>query len=227
MHPWLALFVFLKLFLPSTSFANTAGSNGSKLPAAPVISKTVGSVGDHVLTSREVQIYYFFEQALKSRTIDPEFGLNSQAFKAQLSESLLEWMVYLESKSFPGISVTAKERQDAETLLSKAIRSSPEVAQFWKDLEVSVDKKTELLEKKLRSKKFLQFRDQSSFVEVTDRDALNYFQKNRTKFAGMGFEKFKDSIKTFLSQEQSAGRMKEWLSVLQRKYSVRQFGLDK
>ncbi|MGE3974522.1 MAG: hypothetical protein AB7F59_08360 [Bdellovibrionales bacterium] len=225
MYFLLSFFTFFLVF-PLWAAKEDSSKPAAQAPTGPVLSKTIGTVGDHVLTSREVQIYYFLEQALKNKPVDPTFGPDSSSFKNQISENLLEWMVYLEAKSFSAVEVSTKEKQEAEAQLAKAIRSSGEVAQFWRQLEVSVDQKNATIDRKLRAKKFLQFRGQSSFVTVTDREALNYFQKNRTKFGNMGFEKFKDQIKTYLSEQQADERMQEWLSVLQKKYNVRHLGLQ-
>jgi hypothetical protein len=200
------------------------------LPSArgALLSKVVGTVADKVVTSREVQLNFIIERALAgsgSTTVPTD--VDSESFRKEVSQVLLEWMVFLEAQAFALADVGADERRVAEDRLSLLLRDQGGMNAIWKNLAPTTSERDGLLLRKLRAKKFIRFKTDSSFVTVTDREALSYFQKNRVKFGNLPFDKFKESIKTFLSQQQADERLKEWFRILQKKYQVRHFGLEK
>jgi hypothetical protein len=119
----------------------------------------------------------------------------------------------------------ASDRQKLEQDVNRLIRGSEAAAGFWKKLEVTAEEKRHFIERKLRAKKLLQFRTQSSYVSVSDRDALNYYQQNKIKFGNSPFDKLKENIKSFLEQQNAEARLKDWLTILQKKYNVKHLGL--
>jgi hypothetical protein len=194
---------------------------------AALVTKVVGTVSDKVITSREVQLNSVVERAVTGNSKLVGQDVDSDSFRKEVSQVLLEWMVYLEAQAFALADVTNEEKRSAEEKLTDLLKKSSEAGGHWKNLGPTFSEREALILRKLRAKKFIRFKTDSSFVSVTDREALSYFQKNRVKFGNLPFEKFKDSIKTFLSQQQADERLKEWFRILQKKYQVRHFGLDK
>lgn len=192
-----------------------------------LVTKVVGTVSDKVVTSREVKLNVILEKAVTGSRTALVQDVDSDAFRKEVSQVLLEWMVYLEAQAFAVADVGNDERRGAEDKLSELLKSSSDAGSAWKSLSPTAAEREALLSRKLRAKKFIRFKTDSAFVTVTDREALSYFQKNRVKFGSLPFEKFKESIKTFLSQQQADERLKEWFRILQKKYQVRHFGLDK
>ncbi|HEX4922476.1 MAG TPA: hypothetical protein VFV50_00250 [Bdellovibrionales bacterium] len=192
---------------------------------AALVSKVVGTVADKVVTSREVQLNYILERALSgSGSGQVPSDVDSEAFRKEISQVLLEWMVYLEAQAFALADIGSEERRVAEDKLTILLKNNESLSSTWKNLAPTSAERDQLLLRKLRAKKFIRFKTDSSFVTVTDREALSYFQKNRVKFGSLPFEKFKESIKTFLSQQQADERLKEWFRILQKKYQVRHLG---
>ncbi len=188
-----------------------------------VISSIVGTLTDTSVTSREVKISHLVELAFKRQGFD-QLELKSPKFSGVISETLLEWMLYLEFQAMKAEDVSAADRQKLEQDFNGLIRSSEAASNYWKKLEVTTDEKRQFLDRKLKAKKILQFRTQSSVVSVTDRDALNYYQQNKTKFGSSPFEKLKENIKSFLEQQNAETRLKDWLTILQKKYNVKHLG---
>lgn len=194
-------------------------SLSSSLFAAPsVILKTVGQVGDEVITSRTVQISAAIEQALfkkKGGVTVP--AINTLAFKKEVSATLLETTVYLESRNFKLSEVSDSDIQKAVNSAQARLVSLND----WKFLEVQGSELRETVKRKLKAKKFIRFKADSSVVPVTNTEAKDYFEKNRMKFGDLPFENFKENIKAYLSRQQVEQRLRDWFEVLQNKYSVK------
>ena len=103
----------------------------------------------------------------------------------------------------------------------RSLGNEPAQKPYFEKLGTEAKELHELILRKLRSKKFVQFKSRASVVPVTDAEALQYFQKNRVRFGNAPFAKFRDSIKSLLAQDQASRRIREWFEILQKKYHVR------
>ncbi len=134
-----------------------------------------------------------------------------------LDEGLRGAVVALEAQNFNVIQVLPEEVTVAEKQVLKVFKD----LKVWKGLEVSPKELATGLRDKIQSKKFIQFRAQSSVLPVTDGEAQRYFNENRLKFGTLPFENFKENIKSFLSRNQVDRRLKDWFEVLLSKYQVK------
>ena len=186
--------------------------------AATMVLKTVGQVADQVITSRTVQINAGLEQALYKRKGKVEIPkMDSMAFKKEVSTTLLETTVFMESRNFKLAQVKASEVNKASADALKKLARVP----AWKALEVQAPEVRKAILRKLRAKKFIRFKADSSVVPVTNSEAREYFDKNRLKFGDLPFENFKENIKAYLSRQQVEQRLRDWFEVLQNKYNVK------
>ena len=205
------------LLLLTSSPAVAASGNGT------VVSKVVGEAKDQFITSREVRINDALEQILTSQAHPPPppkilTGAES-GFPAQVTDVLVEWIIYFEAQSFSADRPSSSDVTKADEIVKVAVgKSKP-----WEQLEVSNAELRSMVERKLQAKSFMKLKTESSLMPVTDSDALSYFKKNRVKFGSMPFETFQDNIKNYLRQQQMDKRMKDWIEVLERKYKVRNF----
>jgi hypothetical protein len=188
-----------------------------------LISKVAGSVADTIVTSRDVKISHMVELAFKRKGFD-EVEESSGKFSNVVSEALLEWMLFMEAQAIKTEEVENAEKLKLEQDLNSLIRGANEAGNYWKKLEVTAEEKRNFIDRKLKSKKLLQFRTQSSYVTVSDKDALSYYQQNKAKFGNSNFEKLKVNIKNYLEQQNAEVRLKEWLTILQKKYNVKHLG---
>jgi folate-dependent tRNA-U54 methylase TrmFO/GidA len=181
--------------------------------SAAIVSTGVGSVQGKVITSREVQIQNLLESALNGDHKEKLkiLALDSKAFAEEVQDTLLEAVVSLEAQNFNVMALSNEEVKSAERKANKILKKS-EVAS--KELDAA-------LRRKLQSKKFIQFRAQSSVIPVTDVEAQKYFNENRLKFGNLPFENLKENIKSALSRTQVERRLKDWYDVLLNKYQVK------
>lgn len=185
-----------------------------------VVLKTVGQVGAEVITSRSVQIHSAVEQALfikDKKLIVP--AIDSAAFKKETTGLLLEIVVFLESQNFNNVKISTKEVRQAIEAAEKVARKSTD----WKRLQVTKVELKTFVKRKLRAKKFIRFKADSSVVPITQSEAKDYFEKNRLKFGDLPFDNFQENIKAFLTRQQVEQRLRDWFEVLQNKYKVQNY----
>ena len=191
---------------------------------AALISKVVGKVSDHFITSREVEINYILERALTDsprQFAEGKFDLTpgSKQFRRELNGVFLEWVVELESQVFNVGHVEVSEIGVAKKQAMKRLKG----LKAWSDLKVSPAELEKMLHKKLRAKKFIRTKADSSVVAVTEFEAKQYYDKNRANFGSLPFKVVKQKIQDYLKRTKVDERLKTWFEVLQRKYKVRSF----
>ena len=187
-----------------------------------LVSEAVARIRAEVLTTRDVEINAVAEQVLFSQTAIAKIKKskkNSPQYTKDVSNLILEWVTYYESKLFPVIKVSPAEKRKALSLLKSAKKTSS----YWRSLEVKNQEIETLLQRKLLSKKFINFKAESSNVPITEEEAKDYFEKNKTKFGELPFENFSKDIKRHLAQEQKKKRLKDWFEILHAKYKVKRF----
>lgn len=194
---------------------------GLYLQAATFISTSVGQVKDHVVTSREVQIYYVAEKILygggKQNLTLPE--VETPAFGKEITGALMEWVVFLEAEALSTAQVTPAELTSAFDKVRDAMRTKKELSRLQaSDREIKA-----AVERKHKAKKFIQLKAETSVIPVTDAEVEKYFNDNKARFGNLPLAQFKDNIRAFLTRQQVDKRLKDWFEVLQAKYQVRHF----
>ncbi len=212
--------------------------------AETVLSQTVGSVGDDIVSSREVKVQATIERILfpvKEKGASPvenktkekkgtkqksvrrnelfELSPKDLSFQNELSSTLLEIVIQKEAESFKVAQPTDSELKEAVQKVEKAVGGHS----YWNGLEVGAKELESVLKRKLTAKKFIKIKTDLMTALVTDQDALNYYEKNRLKFGQLPFSNFKENIKTFLAQQQMEERLKTLFEVIKRKYKVRNY----
>jgi hypothetical protein len=199
----------LVLLLSSSSFAE-------------MLSMTAGRVGDHILTSREVNMDAAMEKVLykgmrlSAVRLEP---VDSKAFFNETNDAILERSLATEAKNFDVVKVNAAELRDLQARFGKALKSIP----GWKSMEPTASEWTSILERKLRAKMFIKFRKESSDLPVTDNEAKKYYEENHLKYGNLPFDNFKADIKAFLARSQVDRRLKDWYEVIKSKYNAKNF----
>ncbi len=201
------------------------GSFRAKAVAYPqTVSRGVGQVANQVVTSREVVIVNFIEQALlnngNKKNIDKSvwmIQLDSPDFQKQLSQWMIQILVKLEAETFSVAQVSAEELKAEINLVKESLKDWHQ----WKALDVTDVEIEQILLIRKSAKNFLKFKTESAGVVISDIEAKNYYEKNKVKFGGAPFAQFKDGIKEVLSQQQLEEKLKDWFEILKRKYRVR------
>lgn len=182
-----------------------------------LISQTAGLVGDTVITTREVQINHLLEQASYSKQKVVGIDVEDSKFKSFVTGVVLEWVVYKEAIALQYGVVDEKEIDK----MVKQVRLKLAGIKPWQKLQATNEEIRSHVERKIRAKTFIQFKANSSIVPITDTEALQYYQQNRSRFGSLEFAQFKDRIIKFLTRQQVDQRLKSWFQVLRQKYKVK------
>ncbi|MEK2690651.1 hypothetical protein AAAA73_16285 [Bdellovibrio sp. GT3] len=192
--------------------------------AANVVSETVGQVGDYVITSREVQITTVIDHILfppkdKKSTALMETGPESKEFRNHVTAVLLEAVVAMEAATFNVGTASVAELDEAIVKVERTASGKT----YWNQLQPTAAEVKRFTDRKLVAKSFMKFKTGSMAGIVSNVDAYEYYQKNRSKFGSTPFAEIRDSIKTFLGQQQLEERLRAWFELMKRKYKVRNF----
>jgi len=215
---------------PAPAKSGAAAEKAENRPAnrksgTRVLTKAVGEVAHHVVTSREVKINDAIEKALEAKVSGSPIGKlqilddRAKGFPSEVNKVLDEWVIYLEAKSLSAQPSTRIDVTTAVQTVNEVWAQNP----AWRQLEVAPEELREMVERKLIAKDFERLKSDPQLAPVTDEDALAYYRRNRLKFGSLPFSAFKDNIKAFLIKQQTERRLSEWREVLRRKYKVRNF----
>lgn len=193
-----------------------------RLWANELISTSVGLVNQETMTSRDVYARFLIDTALSDPAQFKKLSfrlpaVESPRFGELLNQNLTEWMVYLESLNFPSIQVSSDLVDQKLNQAIKILESVP----AWKTLKVERSEGQIILKKYLQANRFIQYRSSSAQVPVSAEEALKYYEENQSRFGALPFADFEESIKAVLIQRQREKRLKDWVSMLQNKYSAR------
>lgn len=185
---------------------------------AELVSKTVVTFGDEVITSRQILIEQWVHQSLIEQNPDKINGPQGTAVsESQINVFVVDWIVEKEAQSLK-VSVAKESDVEKKTeAIDEVLRKKSE----WQSLSVSNKELKEAVRRQMTSADFLKFKMESLTSTVSDQEAQVYFEKNRSKFNGQSFSVFKENIKVFLTQQQLQDRVKAWFDSLKRKYKVR------
>jgi hypothetical protein len=186
---------------------------------AKISSEVVAKVGKDIVTSRKVLADTILENNWVKTNGQKSLSIQSEEFNNELNRFLMEKVVYLESKSFSLINVTDSEIDKAKRdVLLKIKKSSSATA--WNELGVTAEEVTDLVKQKVYSQKFIDFKSKASYVPVTEAEAFNYYQNNKSKYEGKEYKNIKENIKKSLAKLQAEQRLQDWYDILKKKYDV-------
>ncbi len=188
-----------------------------------LITEVVGRTNFSVLTSRQVQINTAVEYLLFG---EPSFlkknlvlNVKSKAFSSQVSRAFLEMVIYQEAKTSGIVSVPQKDLSQAHNEIKRQLNIGKRFRQ-WRTMQPSSQETRGIIEKKLVSRKFIQFKKRALRVSITDSESLRYFEENRSQFKGRSFMSVRDQIKSNVEKEQIKKRLDDWFAFLLKKYKT-------
>jgi hypothetical protein len=187
---------------------------------AAIISMNAGSVGEHIVTTREVLIRHLVDDVMTAHQKTIELQLDhpkSRDFVRETTTTLLENAIFIEAESIAAATVSKEKIQAAIVLVQNKMRKNSQ----WASLEVGSEELRKIVTHILRSKEFIKFKVDSASIPISDREAEEYFNANRLKFENLPFANFKSNIKAYLTKQQVDRRLKEWFELLQSKYHIR------
>jgi hypothetical protein len=210
--PMRSRFFILFLFsLTSGSYGFWAESQVLAPKGAQLISASLASIDGKMLSSRDVEIAKELQRPLgRFRTLDFAVELDP------LSQAVLNILAAKEAKSFQ--IAQAEESEVKEALLK--FRGS----EVFRRLGLKESETRSRVSEKILAEKFLELRAEGLRTVVTDQEIRDFYERNRSSYQGMPFDKFKDSVRKDLETENRQKRFLEWFDVLKQKYKVRIYG---
>lgn len=205
----------------------------AQAPRLERVTRVVGDLKGHVLTSREVILSGLLDELFQEEKTLSEADFGGSNFVVAVNRTLDEWVVYSEAKELNlvqvGSSKPKSSGKDKEPSAEEARSSQLVEAAFkkmgsrevWKKIEPSPAEVRQAVSRKTSVRQFERLKAEAAQAAVTDTDALQYYRKNRLRFGGLPFENFKENIKKMLSRQQTEKRLTEWRMVLRRKYRAR------
>lgn len=189
--------------------------------ASQIVSGQAGKVANVAMTTRQVAMHSLVENAMgRENQVNLDLGrTQSREFVRETTATLLEAAVYLEAQAFSAALIKPEEVRLARKKILAKLRNN----RNWKSLEVSESEFTELMDHKLRAKKFIQFKVDSSAIPISEKEMKDYYESNRVRFDDQPYEKHKDNIRAYLNRAQVDRRLKDWFELLQAKYKIRNF----
>ena len=188
-----------------------------------LISRPVGEVDDHIVTSREVQLNYLIERALilgptqflaKSHRLD----IDSRAFQRELVGVFMEWVVDLQAQTMKLTKV-----DDGALAQAKKLVFLIEKADVWPDVKASREEIDRALLRKLRAKQFIKKKSESSQVEPTDEEVREFYEQNRERFGSLKFEPNIERIRALKRRKDANDRLQSWFANLRKQYKVKSY----
>ena len=174
--------------------------------------KIVGTSAGQVLTSRDIEIDRVIEAVLFSKPL-PEIETHTD-------QMLLEHAIDKEAQIFALSRISRKEVISELKKFQAQLSLKKDLSSLWKSLEVSKSELVSLIRRKLRAKKFIRFKQQSSLIPITDEEALNHYQENKRDYNNASFSDVSDRIKTTLSRKRAKDRMEQWHLDLKNKHNI-------
>lgn len=191
--------------------------------APKFVMKLVGSVEGKVITSRDVKANYVVDNIIYDRR--KGWGLHSGTaqFRDALNRLLIEMVVYSEARTFGVARLEAAETEKTFKQVMARLNSDKKAKKAWESLGFSTRRLKFLVKRKLQANRFIKYKSNSSYVQVTDAEAREYFSKNRLKFGTSNFDSFRKNIKKYLAKKNAEDRLRNWFDVLKAKYKVKNF----
>lgn len=191
-----------------------------------VVTQSAGRTTDHVVTTREVIINSAVEDVL-FRGPGAVKGLRarhvgSPEFNRELNSVLLEWAIYKEALTFTAGTVSQAEKRSAISRINSQLGGQG----FWRAMEVQEVELVDLVDRKLRSKNFVNFKVESVSNPPSEAEMRSYFDSNLLQFEDKPFEEFRESIRQYLIRQNADRRLRDWYELLSERNNIRNFLIE-
>jgi hypothetical protein len=197
-----------------------SGAVTPALGAKQLVMKLVGAVGSRIVTNRDVEANYLVDRALYNDGAVQPLGIGTEEFNGALNRLLIEIMVFEEANTFGVAKVPESEVDEALSSVRRRLATTPTKSR-WGALGYAEGQLKEMVLRKLRANRFIKYKSNSSFVQVSDEEARDYFNRNRLRFGTMEFDSFKSSIKKYLGKKNAEDRLRDWFEILRKKHKVK------
>jgi hypothetical protein len=189
--------------------------------AKHMVLKVVASIEKTIITNRDVEVGSIVDDLLYNEGVYRPLKYGTEDFASHLNRLLIERMVNTEADVFGVAKVSEKEVEETTQSIKDKIQKNPVIKERWAALEIKESQLKELVGRKLKANRFIKYKSNSSYVQVSDDEARDYFNKNKLKFGTEEFDSFKATIKNVLGRKNAEDRLRDWLDVLRKKHQVK------
>lgn len=181
---------------------------------AKLVAATVAKFQDkQIVTLNDVKISKAIEkQILQSQGQSTVIAGDVQF--DDVSKTVLEKVSMLEAETFKYSSYDESLFLKVKTALLQNKTLEPYGLKNEKEIEPRV-------KEKLIAKSFIALRSENLKTVVNETELRSYYEKNRSQFVDMPFDKFQNTIREYYLKEQLKEKLNEWFSVMKTKYKVR------
>ena len=181
---------------------------------AKLVAATVAKFQEkQVVTLNDVKISKAIDQQILISQGQSSKAGNEVQFD-DVSKTVLEKVSLLEADTFKYSSYDEGLFQKVKSALVQNKTLEPFGIKTEKEIEPQV-------KGKLIAKSFIALRSENLKTVVNETELRSYYDKNRSQFADMPFEKFQNTIREYYLKEKLKEKLNEWFSVMKTKYQVR------
>ena len=179
---------------------------------ADAILKVAGTSAGQVVTSRDIEIDRIVESVLFNKPLSK--------MEFHTDQVLLECAIDKEAEIFALSRVSNRDVISEMKRFQSQLSLKKNLSALWEELQVSRSELMFSIRRKLRAKKFIKFKEQSSLIPITDEEALTHYRENKKKYDDSDFSNVSDQIKKTLSLKRAKERMDQWRLDLKNKHNI-------
>lgn len=183
-----------------------------RLLVADTVLKVVGTSAGEVVTNRDIEIDRVIESILFDKALP--------TVKLHTDQVLLEFAIDKEAQIFALSRISKRDIRSELTRFQTQLSLKKNLSTLWEGLQVSRFELISSMRRKLRAKKFIKFKEQSSLIPITDEEALNHYQQYKGNYDAADFSKVSDQIKKTLSHKRAKDRIDQWHIDLKNKHNI-------
>lgn len=183
---------------------------------AKLVAATVAKLQEKtIITLNDVKISKAIEkQLLNLENSKKQSALKESVELNDVSTTVLETVALLEAATFKYASYDEMKLKKLTEVLHQLRELDSLGVKTVKEIEWRV-------KEKLIAKSFIALRSENLKTVVNDSELRSYYEKNRSQFVDMPFEKFHNTIREYYLKEKLKEKLNEWFSILKTKYQVR------
>jgi parvulin-like peptidyl-prolyl isomerase len=184
--------------------------------AAYVLDRIEAVVGDRVITKSEVDRAVMVESLSRG----DKAGKTAEELRKEALDSMIDRMLILEeARKFNIVTVTDEEVDKAFESIKKGFPSETEFEEALKKDEITDDELKDNLRDQILAVKYVDRRIKF-FIRVGLDEQKKYYEDNKDKFGGKGFDEVHEQIYDLLVEKETDRKLEEYIKELRSKAKI-------
>jgi parvulin-like peptidyl-prolyl isomerase len=211
MKPSMAITYVLALILAASGIAANA-----RPCSAYVLDRIDAVVNGRVITKSEV------DKAVEVESLSggAKTGKTVQELRKEALDSMIDRILILEeARKFNIVTVTDEEVEKAYESIKKGFSSDTEFEKALKKDEITTDELKDNLRDQILALKYIDRRIKF-FIRVGLDEQKKYYEDNKDKFGGKGFDEVHDQIYDLLVEKETGRKLEEYIKELRSKAKI-------